>query len=97
MTPSDAFPGTSTMRLVGSLHIRPEPDGGAQVIDDSTFTAAHVNKAAHILLEALREPRTAQDLVAALASAAGCPPAEATAPVTRLLADLTSYGWIEPA
>ncbi|MEU9454325.1 PqqD family protein [Streptomyces sp. NPDC048277] len=82
---------------MGSLHLRPEPDGGARVIDDTTFTAAQVNTSARILLEALREPRTEQELVTTLALAADCTPAEATAPVARLLADLTAYGWIEPA
>ncbi|MFG2955122.1 hypothetical protein ACGF5O_15485 [Streptomyces sp. NPDC048291] len=65
MTRSDPVSDTPTIRLLGSLHLRPEQDGGAQVIDDTTFTAAH------------------------------CSPAEATAPVARLLADLTAYGWIE--
>ncbi|MFF5138887.1 PqqD family peptide modification chaperone [Streptomyces sp. NPDC013157] len=86
---------TPTLRLPGSLQLRPEPDGGAQVIDDTSFTAARVNRAARILLEALREPRTEQEVVTILAKAAHCSPAEAAAPVARLLADLTAYGWIE--
>ncbi|MEU6200470.1 PqqD family protein [Streptomyces sp. NPDC047061] len=86
---------TPTIRLVGSLHPHSEPDGGARVIDATAFTAAHVNRAARILLEALREPRTEQDLVTVLATAADCSPAQAAAPVARLLADLTAYGWIE--
>ncbi|MFF7467367.1 PqqD family peptide modification chaperone [Streptomyces sp. NPDC008092] len=97
MTRSDPVSDTPVIRLPGSVHLRPEPDGGAQVIDDTTFTAARVNRAARILLEALREPCTEQDLVTTLATAAGCSPAEAATPVARLLADLTAYGWIEPA
>ncbi|MER6079752.1 hypothetical protein [Streptomyces sp. NPDC001833] len=85
---------TPTLRLPGSLLLRPERDGGAQVIDDTTFTAARVNRAARILLEALRAPRTEQELVTTLATAAHCFPVEAT-PVARLPADLTTYGWIE--
>ncbi|WP_229712944.1 hypothetical protein [Streptomyces fuscichromogenes] len=80
---------------MGSLRLRPEPDGGARVVDDSTFAAAQVNQAARILLEAPREPCAERDLVTPLASAAGCSPAEAAAPVARLLADLAAHGWVE--
>ncbi|MFD4603540.1 hypothetical protein ACFWPQ_36630 [Streptomyces sp. NPDC058464] len=88
---------TPTIRLVGSLHLHSEPDGGARVIDATAFTAAHVHQAARMLLEALREPHTEQDLVTVLAIAADCSPARAAAPVARLLADLTAYGlWPSP-
>jgi hypothetical protein len=31
---------TPTIRLVGSLHLRPDPDNGPRLIDDATFTGA---------------------------------------------------------
>jgi hypothetical protein len=77
------------------VHLQVEPDGTATVIDDRDFTAAHVNESARILLEALREPRTQEDLRSILANAAGCPPSETAAPVTRLVEELVSYGWVE--
>ncbi|MEU6375042.1 hypothetical protein [Streptomyces sp. NPDC046909] len=83
------------LRLVDSLHLEAEPDGGAHVIDDRTFTAAHVNVSARILLEALREPRTHDDLHAILAEAADCPPSQTVHPVARLVEELTAYGWVE--
>ena len=101
MTPRDGEPASSrfegTIRLVDSLHLQKEPDGSARVIDDRTFTAAHVNKAACIILEALHEPCTQQELAAALADAADCRVDDAVAPVVRLLDELTAFGWIEPS
>lgn len=60
----------------------------------ATFTAVGVNKAARILLEALREPRTEQDLARPLV-AADRSPAEAAAPVARLPADLRACRRLE--
>ncbi|MGX9887879.1 PqqD family protein [Streptomyces sp. NPDC002276] len=89
---------TSTRhRLVDSLHLEAEPDGGAHVVDDRTFSAAHVNASARIVLEALRRPRTREDLQAVLAEAAECTSSEAAGPVAQLLEELMSYGWIEEA
>ncbi|MGY5047142.1 hypothetical protein ACWDE0_16100 [Streptomyces sp. 900105755] len=62
------------------------------MIDDTTFTAARANRAARVLLQALREPRSEQGRVATLA---GCCPAEATVPGARLLADLIAYNRLE--
>lgn len=86
-----------TIRLVDSLHLQHQPDGSGRVIDDRTFTAAHVNKAALIILEALHEPRTRQELAAVLAEAADCHVGDAVEPVVRLLDELTAFGWIEPS
>ncbi len=99
MTPSDRPVASSgsqrTIRLIGFLHIRKEPDGGAQVIDDRTFTTAHVNKAACIIMEALREPRTQPELAAVLADAADCDVNDAVPHTVRLVDELTALGWIE--
>ena len=83
------------MRLITSLHLREEPDGSAVVIDDRTLTAAHLNKAATILLEALRQPRTRSELAVALADAANCAVDEAVPHVSRLVGDIEQLGWIE--
>ncbi|KPI01720.1 hypothetical protein OK074_5551 [Actinobacteria bacterium OK074] len=85
-----------TLHLVDSVHLQPEDDGGALVVDDRTLSVAHVNKAAHVVLNALREPRTREELAAILADAAHCASAEAVAPVDRLVVRLTDYGWVEP-
>jgi hypothetical protein len=90
-------PADTPLRLVDSLHLQAEGDGTARVIDDRTFAAAHVNESARILLEALREPRTYEDLQAILAHAAGCQPSETVTPVARLVEQLVSYGWVERA
>ncbi|NUS29572.1 MAG: PqqD family protein [Streptomyces sp.] len=87
-------PADTRLRLVDSLHLQTEPDGTGRVVDDRTFTAARVNASARILLEALREPRTREDLRTILAQAASCPPQEAEEPVARLVEELLSYGWI---
>lgn len=101
MTPHDGDAALSRsegrIRLVDSLHLHKESDGGARVIDDRTFTAAHVNEAARIIVEALHEPRTRQELAVILADAAGCRVDDATAPVVRLVDELTAFGWIEPS
>ncbi|GCB50009.1 hypothetical protein [Streptomyces sp. NL15-2K] len=86
---------TRRLRLVGSLHLQPGPEGTAQVVDDRTFTAAHVNTSARILLEALREPRTQEDLQAIFAKAADCSQKETVGPVARLVEELVEYGWVE--
>lgn len=86
-----------TIRLIDSLHLQEKPDGGALVVDDRTFTAAHANKAARLILEALQEPRTRQELSVLLADAAGCAVDEAVAPVVRLVDKFTALGWIESA
>lgn len=87
--------GEGTIRRTDSLHLQEEPDGSARVIDDRTFTAAHVNKAARIILEALHEPRTQRELAAILADAADCGVDDAVEPVVRLMDELTALGWIE--
>jgi hypothetical protein len=90
------LPPTDTrLRLVDSLHLQMGLEGTAQVIDDRTFTVAHVNASARILLEALREPRTHEDLQAILAKAADCSQKEAAGPVARLMEELVEYGWVE--
>jgi hypothetical protein len=90
-------PADTRLRLIDSLHLQLEPDGTACVIDDRDFSAAHVNESARILLEALLEPRTQEDLQNILAEAADCPPSETVAPVARLVEELVSYGWVEGA
>lgn len=85
-----------TIRLVGSLHLQTEPGGGALIVDDRTFTTARLNKSARILLEALKQPRTQEELATILADAANCGTGEATAPVTRFVEELADRGWIEP-
>lgn len=90
------MPPAEPLRLVDALHLKPEPDGGAQVVDDRTFAAAHVNRSARILLEALQEsPRTEHDLTAVLAEAAECAPEEAAGPVAELVRELRGRGWVE--
>ena len=84
-----------TMQLISSLHLQKEPDGGALVIDDRTLTAAHLNKAAYILLQALQQPRTQEDLVTILADAANCNADNAVAHVAQLVDELTEFDWIE--
>ena len=88
-------PSEGTIRRTDSLHLQEESDGSARVIDDRTFTAAHVNKAARIILEALNEPRTQRELATILADAADCGVDEAVEPVARLVDELTALGWIE--
>jgi hypothetical protein len=88
-------PADTRLRLVDSLHLQLESDGTARVIDDRTFTAAHVNASARLLLEALREPCTVEDLQTILANAADCHPSETVTPVARLVEELVSYGWVE--
>ena len=83
------------LRLVPSLHLQVSFDGTAQVIDDRTFTVSHVNASARLLLEALYEPRTQEDLQAIIAKAADCSQEEAAGPVTRLVAELLEYGWVK--
>jgi hypothetical protein len=83
------------MQLIASLHLQEEPDGGAVVIDDRTLTASRLNKAASLLLHALQQPRTQEDLVTLLAGAADCSIQEAAAPVTKLVTELRGLGWIE--
>jgi hypothetical protein len=88
---------TARLRLVDALHLEPAPDGGAHVIDDRTFSAAHVNASARVILEALRQPQTQQSLQTVLAQAADCPPSHTEVPVARLMAELVSYRWVENA
>lgn len=88
-------PSEGTIRRTDSLHLQDETDGSARVIDDRTFTAAHVNKAARIILEALHEPRTQRELAAILADAADCGVDDAVEPVARLVDELMALGWIE--
>lgn len=84
-----------TMQLISSLHLQGEPEGGALVIDDRTLTVTRLNKAAYLLLEALHQPRTQEDLVTILAHAANCDTDDAVAPVAQLVDELTDSGWIE--
>lgn len=92
-----ATPGNpqQTMRLAGCLHLQGEPDGGALVIDDRTLTTARINGTARILLEALHQPRTQEDLVTVLADAANCDTDDAAAPIAHLVDKLTELGWLE--
>lgn len=85
----------TTMRLIPSLHLQPEPGGGGIVVDDRTLTAARINPSAYVLLAVLHEPRTCQDLALALADAADCGIREATAPVIQLIDELARLGWLE--
>jgi hypothetical protein len=88
-------PADTRLRLVDSLHLQSESDGTALVIDDRTFTAAHVNPSARLLLEALREPRALEELQTILANAADCRPSETVTAVAGLVEELLSYGWVE--
>lgn len=88
-------PSQRAMQLISSLHLQKEPDGGAHVIDDRTLMAAHLNKAACILLEALHQPRTQEELVTVLAEAADCDTGDAVAPVAQLIEEIKELGWIE--
>ncbi|WP_427924386.1 hypothetical protein [Streptomyces sp. cg40] len=92
-----AAESTGRLRLVSDLQLEPEPDGGAHVVDSRTFATAHVNASARVVLEALRRPRTRQDLQIILGEAAGCPASETAGPVAQLVAELRSYGWVEDA
>jgi hypothetical protein len=85
------------MRLIDSVQVRKDPDGDGLVVDDRTLTIAHVNEAACVLLEALRQPRTYEELATILAVAANCATVDAVTPVARLLDELRDFGWIEPA
>jgi hypothetical protein len=84
-----------TMQLVSSLHLQKEPDGGGLAIDDRTLMVAHLNAAAYILLEALRRPRTQEELVTILAQEANCGTGDSVAPVAQLIDELTEFKWIE--
>lgn len=92
--PAAASESAKTSRLIDALHLQPEGDG-ATIIDDRTLSAAHLNQAARVLLEALREPRTDYELVTILADAASCARPDAVAPVARLMDELSSLGWLE--
>ncbi|GKT27156.1 hypothetical protein [Acidovorax sp. SUPP3334] len=99
MTSYDAYLASqtskATIRLASSIHLREEAQGGALVVDDQTLTAAHINKSAYILFQALSRPRTVEGLVSILAEAAKCPVSEAFAPVATLVEEATRLGWIE--
>ena len=95
MHTASASSPTTRMQLIAAIHLQEEPDGGAIVIDDRTLTASRLNKAASIVLHALRRPCTQEDLVTALADAAECGPDDAAAPVAKLVTELLSFGWIE--
>lgn len=83
------------MRLVNALHLHAEPDGGALVVDDRNFTAARVNKTAHIVLQALRAPRRHHELVTRLADATHHDASGLDAPVAQLVHELAALDWIE--
>ncbi len=83
------------MQLIGALHLQPEPDGGALVIDDRTLTAARVNQAAYVVLDALARPRSREELAAILADAANCDAADAAVHVDQLTKQLVDLGWID--
>ena len=85
----------TTMQLVGAIHLKQDPDGGALVIDDRTLTSAHVNKAACLIMQALNQPRTREDLVAILAEEANCHTEDAVAHIAQLIKELMALGWIE--
>ncbi len=86
---------SATIRLASSIHLREEPEGGALVVDDRTLTAAHINRSAYLLFQALRRPRTLEDLAGILADAAKCPVSDAFASVAKLVEQATRLGWIE--
>lgn len=92
---SDEIPPGTTMQLADSIHVREEPDGSALVIDDRTLTAARLNKAAYVLLQALHQPRTLGELVSILAEAAHCHVSESAAPVVKLVQEISHLGWVE--
>lgn len=96
MTAYDIATDTPRMiRLIGALHLQAEPDGGALVIDDRTLSAARVNQAAYVVLQALAQPRTGEELSAILAGAANCGAGAAAVHVAQLLRQLADMGWIE--
>ncbi|PPT79661.1 PqqD family protein [Xanthomonas theicola] len=82
------------MQLISAVHLQPEEDGGAIVIDDRTLTAAYINKAAYVILQALHQPCTKEHLVVTLAEAANCDLEDAAAPVIKLIDELTELGWL---
>lgn len=88
-------PPQRTMQLIAAVHLQEQPNGSALVVDDRTLTAAHLNKAACILLDALRRPRTQDELITLLAEAARCDFGDAVTPVARVVEQLTRLGWIE--
>lgn len=83
------------LQLIPDVHLQAQADGSAIVIDDRTFSAAHLNPAARIIVQALSEPRTQQELVEILAQAAGCDAEQATAPVASIVEDMEHFGWID--
>ncbi|MDT7788130.1 MAG: hypothetical protein QOF58_6549 [Pseudonocardiales bacterium] len=85
------------LRLVDSIHLDPADDGTATAVDDRTLTAFHLNRTAYLVTDALRSPRTAEQLASVLAAAVGCATEKASAPVAVLLAELGKLGWIGPA
>lgn len=93
-TPTAGSFGTR-LQLISDVHLQEQTDGCAIVIDDRTFSAAHLNPAARIIVQALREPRTQQELVEILAQAARCDPDDATEPVARIVEDMEHFGWID--
>ena len=90
-----AMDASRTMQLIRALHLQQERDGNALVIDDRTLSAARVNQAAFVVLQALEQPRTRDELSAILADEADCAIVEAECHVVQLVEQLTGLGWIE--
>lgn len=84
------------MRLIDALHLEAQADGGAMVIDDRTLTAARVNQAAYVILHALKQPRSEDELAVILAAAANCGADAAAVHVDQLVKQLHEMGWIVP-
>jgi hypothetical protein len=86
----------NTIRTIDSIHLHNLNNGDAIVIDDRTLTTTHVNKAAHVILQALQQPCTQESLIKTLADAALCDTEEARAPVEQMLGQLDQLGWLTP-
>jgi hypothetical protein len=85
----------ATIRRASSIHLREEADGAALLVDDRTLTAAHINKSACILFQALDRPRTLGDLADILAGTVKCSASEAFLPVVKLVEQAVGLGWLE--
>jgi hypothetical protein len=89
------YPQRKMIRLISAIHLQEESNGDALVVDDRTLTAARVNKAAYVILQALHQPRTQEDLITILADAASCDARDAATPVSQLIDELKKFDWIE--
>ena len=85
------------MQLNSSIHLQKDSEGGGVMVDDRTFSCAHLNETAYILLQALQQPCTREELITILANAAECEPEDAVASVEQLTTTLRNNDWIEAA